>query len=473
MLEPARRLSCAMAALIASVCVTATPTIAQDEYASPGYPTGTYTPGAYSPSTDLRVPSSEPKYAAIVMDAATGEILYQKRADSPRYPASITKIMTLYLAFEALSTGRLRESDMITVSSLAASQAPTKLGLRPGDSIDVEDAMHAIAVKSANDMAVALSERIGGSESRFAAMMTMKAQELGMTHTHFVNANGLPDSRQITSAHDIAILCRAVLRDYPQYYGYFGTETFTYRGVTMANHNGLLGHMPGVDGFKTGFTNAAGFNLAASAVRDGRRLITVVLGGSSGRARNANVQDLLLTGFDVEERRARGENLILTQNMFEQLPTAEGTATEIARNDGDGDDDSDAIDIVLTAAAHGTPVSFVPAGVTQLAASRPSLTADVPRAGLLRPTTGQPQAQAAGARNWTVQVGEFNSGRLATRQVDYIADAFRSLFDDREGEVDHAGATYRAVFTGFTQAEAAQACVAVQAKGQPCASLPR
>jgi len=471
MLEPARRLSCAMAALAASICVTATPTIAQDEYASPGYPTGTYTPGTYSPSTDLRVPSSEPKYAAIVMDAATGEVLYQKRADSPRYPASITKIMTLYLAFEALSTGRLRETDMISVSPLAASQAPTKLGLRAGDSIDVEDAMHAIAVKSANDMAVALSERIGGTESRFAAMMTMKAQELGMTHTHFVNANGLPDSRQITSAHDIAILCRAVLRDYPQYYGYFGTEQFTYRGVTMANHNGLLGHMPGVDGFKTGFTNAAGFNLAASAVRDGRRLITVVLGGSSGRARNANVQDLLLTGFDVEERRARGENIILTQNMFEQLPTAEGTAMQIAQ--GDGDDDSDAIDIVLTAAAHGTPVSFVPAGVTQLAASRPSLTQDVPRAGLLRPTTGQPPAQAAGPRNWTVQVGEFNSGRLATRQVDYIADAFRSLFDDREGVVDHVGATYHAVFTGFTQAEAAQACVAVQAKGQPCASLPR
>src|SRR6202789_2595751 len=136
--EPARRLSCAMAALAASICVTATPTIAQDEYSSPGYPTGTYTPGTYSPATDLRVPSAEPKYAAIVMDAATGEILYQKRADSPRYPASITKIMTLYLAFEALSTGKLHETDMVMVSPLAASQSPTKLGLRAGDSIDVE-----------------------------------------------------------------------------------------------------------------------------------------------------------------------------------------------------------------------------------------------------------------------------------------------------------------------------------------------
>jgi D-alanyl-D-alanine carboxypeptidase len=466
MSEPARRLSYVMAALATTICVSATPTIAQDEYASPGYSNATY-----SPATDLRVPADEPRYAAIVIDAASGEILYQKRADSPRYPASITKIMTMYLAFEALSTGRLRETDMITVSPLAASQAPTKLGLRPGETISVQDAMHAIAVKSANDMAVALSERIGGTESRFAALMTMKAQELGMTHSHFVNANGLPDSRQITSAHDIAILCRAVLRDYPQYYGYFGTETFTYRGVTMNNHNGLLGRMPGVDGFKTGFTNAAGFNLAASAVRDGRRLITVVLGGASGASRNANVEDLLLTGFDVEERRAHGENLILTQNMFEQLPTASVMAQQVEQ--GGDEDDKDAIDIVLTAAEHGTPVSFVPAGVTQLAASHPSLTQDVPHAGLLRPTQTAPAAQAAGPRNWSVQVGEFASGRLATRQVDYVADAFRTQFDDREGQVDHVGRNYRAVFTGFTQTEAQQACVTVEAKAQPCIAAPR
>ncbi|MEJ0065851.1 MAG: hypothetical protein WDM85_10815 [Caulobacteraceae bacterium] len=326
-------------------------------------------------------------------------------------------------------------------------------------------------MKSANDMAVALSERIGGTESRFAALMTMKAQELGMTHSHFVNANGLPDSRQITSAHDIAILCRAVLRDYPQYYAYFGTETFTYHGVTMNNHNGLLGHMPGVDGFKTGFTNAAGFNLAASAVRDGRRLITVVLGGASGASRNANVEDLLLTGFDVEERRAHGENLTLTQNMFEQLPTASVMAEQVQR--GSDSDDDDAIDIVLTAAAHGTPVSFVPAGVTQLAASRPSLTQEVPHAGLLKPNQTAAASQASDPRNWSVQVGDFASGRLATRQVDYVADAFKAQFDDREGQVDHVGRNYRAVFTGFTQAEAQQACATMRAKDQPCTAGPR
>jgi D-alanyl-D-alanine carboxypeptidase (penicillin-binding protein 5/6) len=458
MFEPARRVSYVLAALASSICVAATPAISQPTYDEVDAP----------PSGDLRVPYEEPRYAAIVMDATSGDILYQTRADSPRYPASITKIMTLYLTFEALSTGRLHASDMMEVSARAASQAPTKLGLRAGDSIDIDDAMHAIAVKSANDMAVAMAEKIGGTEERFAAMMTLKAQELGMTHTRFVNANGLPDSRQVTSAHDIAILCRAVLRDYPQYYYYFGTEQFTYRGVTMNNHNGLLGRMPGVDGFKTGYTNAAGYNLAASAVRGGRRLIAVVLGGSSGAARNANVEDLLLTGFDVEQRRANGENLMLTQNLFEAPPPERATVPQAEQGDA-----ADPIDVVLNAAEHGRPVTFGSAAVTQLAASRPGLTAEVPRSGLISPIGGAVPAEANQPRNWRVQVGEFSTGPLATHQVDYIADTFKSLFDDREGQVEHAGRSYRAVFTGFTETEARSACETVKTVGQACFVSPR
>ena len=459
MFEPARRASYVLAALASSICVAATPTLAQPGYDAADAP----------PSSDLRVPYEEPRYAAIVMDATTGDILYQTRADSPRYPASITKIMTLYLTFEALSTGRLHATDMIEVSARAAAQAPTKLGLRPGETIDVDDAMHAIAVKSANDMAVALAEKIGGTEERFAAMMTLKAQELGMTHSRFVNANGLPDSRQVTSAHDIAILCRAVLRDYPQYYYYFGTEQFTYRGVTMNNHNGLLGRMPGVDGFKTGFTNAAGYNLAASAVRGGRRLIAVVLGGSSGASRNANVEGLLLTGFDVEQRRANGENLMLTQNLFAAPPPERATVPQAEQ----GDASSDPIDVVLNAAEHGKAVTFAPATVTQLAASRPGLTADVPRSGLISPIGAAAPAEAREPRNWQVLVGDFSSGRLATHQVDYIADTFKSQFDDREGQVDHVARSYRAIFTGFTETEARSACETVQAAKQPCTASPR
>ncbi|HYE46741.1 MAG TPA: D-alanyl-D-alanine carboxypeptidase family protein, partial [Caulobacter sp.] len=207
-------------------------------------------------------PADVAKYAAVVVDANTGEVLYAKRADSPRYPASITKVMTLYLAFEAISDGRMKGSDLITVSARAAAQPPTKLGMTAGDVITVDDAMKAITVKSANDMAVALAEHMAGSEAKFAALMTLRAQELGMLNTRFVNASGLPDSRQISSARDIAILSRAVMRDYPQYYSLFNLRSFTFRGVTMNNHNRLLNRMPGVDGLKTGYTNASGYNLA-------------------------------------------------------------------------------------------------------------------------------------------------------------------------------------------------------------------
>lgn len=263
--------------------------------------------------------SSEARYASIVVDANTGEVLFARHADSPRYPASITKVMTLYLAFEAMSQGRLRQDDLITVSSKAASQSPTKLGLRAGDTIRVDDALRAIAVKSANDMAVAMAEHLGGSESRFAALMTLRAQELGMTTTRFTNASGLPDSRQVSSARDIAILSRSVMRDYPQYYSYFGQRQFTYRGSTMRNHNHLLNSMPGVDGLKTGFTNASGYNLAASAVQNGRRLIAVVMGGNTGSSRNSHVEELLRTGFTVMARRDRGEVIQVAQNQNQNL----------------------------------------------------------------------------------------------------------------------------------------------------------
>ena len=389
----------------------------------------------------LQVPSWEPKYTAIVMDARSGEVLYSQRADSPRYPASITKIMTMYLAFEELAAGRLHTADMITVSPHAAAQAPSKLGLRAGDTISVDDAMHAIAVKSANDMAVTLAERIGGTESRFASLMTVKAQQLGMQNTQFVNANGLPDNRQVSTARDIAILSRAVIRDFPQYYGYFSQEQFTFRGQTMTNHNGLLGHMPGVDGLKTGFTNAAGFNLSASAMRNGHRLIAVVLGGSSRVVRNANVEGLLLTGFDIEQRRDRGERIAVTQNLFETTPNV-----SYASNGPIGADqgDDDPIDVVLTR-------------VSNRAASPPVSAAVVAKA-IVAGETG----------HWWVQVGEFRSRDAARSQIEAVARRFSRLFDKAEGSVDGAGKAYRAVFTGLTEPAAREACSTVRSHGVPC-----
>lgn len=259
----------------------------------------------------------EPKYSAILINPATHEVLYSRRADVPRYPASITKVMTLYLAFEALEEGRLKLTDPVVISRYAAGQPPSRLGLGIGKSLTVEQAIHVIAVKSANDVAAALAEKIAGSETVFAAMMTGKARKLGMMNSFFANASGLPNPAHVTTARDIAILSMAMLDNYPQYYRYFSEQTYSYGAQTMRNHNKLLGKMPGVDGIKTGYTAAAGFTLAASAARGGKRLIAVVLGGPSTLARDDNVAALLDAGFDVMDRRTRGERTTVASNLNE------------------------------------------------------------------------------------------------------------------------------------------------------------
>ncbi|WP_443750480.1 serine hydrolase [Asticcacaulis solisilvae] len=275
------------------------------------------------------------RYAAIVVDAQSGEVLYAARADSARYPASLTKIMTLYMVFDALAKGDIRPSDTITVSARAASQAPVKVYLKAGDTIDVDTAMRLAAMYSANDMAEALAEKVGGTEERFAAMMTIKAKELGMTQTNFVNANGLPDPRQLSSARDLAILARAVMRDFPQYYSYFDLPTVTYRGRTYYNHNPLHG-MPGVDGMKTGYTNAAGQNLVASQVKNNHRLVAVMLGAADKQQRREHVTELLSIGFDVMDRREHGEVIAIAQNEFARqldMPSMSTNAVQYASND--------------------------------------------------------------------------------------------------------------------------------------------
>ncbi len=267
---------------------------------------------------------SAPRYAAILIDHSTGEVLYARRADEIRYPASITKVMTLYVAFEELTAGRLRLDEDIRVSRRAWGQAPSKLGLRVGATISVRDAFGVIATKSANDVSVALAEHISGSESAFAERMTATARKLGMANTHFYNASGLPHADHTTTARDIAVLSRAMLRDFPNQYPLFSKAHYQYRGMTVANHNHLLRTMPGVDGIKTGFTNAAGFTLAASAVRGDRRLIAVVLGGPSRLGRDNNMQELLNIGFDVLEQRQRGQLLTVASRFAEpdDLPDA-------------------------------------------------------------------------------------------------------------------------------------------------------
>ena len=231
--------------------------------------------------------------AAIVVDANSGRVLYGRNEHEQRHPASVTKVMTLYLLFEQLERGRLRLDSPLMISSHAAAQAPSKLGLSPGETIEVEDAIKAVVTKSANDIAVAIAENIGGDEDSFARTMTAKARQLGMRDTHFANASGLPDSRQLTTAQDLAVLGRAIQDRFPRYYRYFSTHVFAYGGARHRNHNHLLGRVEGVDGIKTGYTRASGFNLLTSVRRGGRHIVAVVLGGRTAGARDHAMASLI------------------------------------------------------------------------------------------------------------------------------------------------------------------------------------
>lgn len=245
------------------------------------------------PDSVLAVPAPAQKYAAIVVDAGTGKQLFEVSSTAQRYPASLTKMMTLYLLFEALEAGRVSKQTLIPVSDHAASQPPTKMRFRRGEGIDVDSAIRAIVVKSANDVAVAVAEYLGGSEDQFAAMMTSKARQLGMTSTTFRNASGLPDGDQHTTARDMAVLGMALHQRFPQQFHYFSESDFMFRGRLVRGHNDMLGRVRGVDGIKTGYIRASGFNIVTSYNADGRNLIVVVMGADSARQRNDHVEALI------------------------------------------------------------------------------------------------------------------------------------------------------------------------------------
>ncbi|TPI50154.1 D-alanyl-D-alanine carboxypeptidase [Mesorhizobium sp. B2-9-1] len=245
--------------------------------------------------------------SAIVVDAKTGKVLYSADANGRRYPASLTKMMTLYLTFEALAKGRISKNTPVPFSAHAAAEAPTKLGVRAGGSVPVETAILSIVTKSANDSATALGEMLGGSEDNFARMMTAKARQLGMNGTVFRNANGLPDPGQFTTAHDMAMLGIALREHYPQYYGYFSQRSFLYGRQRINGHNRLLGRIRGVDGIKTGYTRASGYNLVSSVADGDRRLVAVVMGGASGRSRDNQMAALINTYLPRASTRGGGD----------------------------------------------------------------------------------------------------------------------------------------------------------------------
>lgn len=269
----------------------------------------------------LSAESAEARYAAIVIDLDTGKVLHETNADTRNHPASLTKMMTLYMLFEALEDGRVKPDQQLTVSRRAAGMPNSKLGLKKGATIGVNDAILALITKSANDVAVVIAEALAESESKFAQMMTKKAESLGMTRTSFRNASGLYNRRQLSTARDMATLAQALIRDFPKRYKTFSSLSFTYNGRTYRNHNKLLRSYQGVDGLKTGYIRAAGYNLAASARRDGRRLVAVLFGGRSAKKRDRQVARLLDRSF----RRLSDPIYLPTGGMVKQdiLPPGE------------------------------------------------------------------------------------------------------------------------------------------------------
>lgn len=245
------------------------------------------------------------KYSAIVVDTATGKVLYEVSPDTHRYPASLTKMMTLYVMFEELERGRFKLSTPLRVSALAQRQSPTKLGLRAGETISVEDAIKGLITRSANDAAAVIAENVAGSVPSFADRMTRTARAIGMTNTRFRNANGLPDPGQFTSARDMMKLGVALQVRFPQYYPLFSIRSYNFRGRTIGSHNNLLGRVNGVDGIKTGYVNASGFNLVTSVKRDGRKVVAVVMGGKTAAQRDAHMVQLINT-YLPKASRARG-----------------------------------------------------------------------------------------------------------------------------------------------------------------------
>ncbi|MEM1376999.1 MAG: D-alanyl-D-alanine carboxypeptidase [Pseudomonadota bacterium] len=266
------------------------------------------------------------KYAGIVIDARTGKTLYSYNGDSKRFPASLTKMMTVYMMFEAMEQGKLRKSTPIRVSRHAASMIPSKLGIPAGRTLTAEQAIYALITKSANDVAAAVAEHLGGTESQFAVMMTRKARSLGMKSTVFKNASGLPNRNQVTTARDMARLGLALREHFPSKYKYFSTRSFRYGSSTFRNHNRLLGRIKGVDGIKTGYTRASGFNLVSSVQANGRSIVAVVLGGRTGASRNAQMEKLIRSYLPKASRRGNG-NLIAKNGSSNFRAIAAGIAS--------------------------------------------------------------------------------------------------------------------------------------------------
>lgn len=384
----------------------------------------------------------ESRYGAIVLDHDSGNVLYAVNPDRRSYPASLTKVMTLYLLFDALEQGKLRLDSTMPVSAHASAQAPSKLGLVPGDRIAVEDAVLALVTKSANDVAVVIAEALGGSEADFAEMMTRKAHQIGMNSTTYRNASGLPNLGQISTPRDQATLARSLIRTHGDYYHYFSTRQFRWRGQPISTHNRLMLRYPGADGIKTGYINASGFNLIASAKRDNRRLIGVVFGGDTAAWRDKNMAQILDKGF------ARAGN---------------GGTPDIRTAKAEEDDRADIDQLIASANKPSAKVAKAKAAKVKLAAVK------------------RKQAAAAEEEDdegdedpvtFAIQVGSFSDYKPAHQAASAAAKKLGGLVTRATIDVNKAKqgkqTLYRARLSGFTEDQARAACKRLSRARKDC-----
>jgi D-alanyl-D-alanine carboxypeptidase len=401
------------------------------------------------------------KYAAIVMDADTGRILHAVNEDERNFPASLTKMMTLYVAFDAINAGRLRLNDRVEISTRAAAQAPSKIGLPPGATIRAEDAILALVTKSANDISVALAEHIGGNEATFVDMMNQRARQLGMASTTFRNPHGLPNPDQRSTARDLALLSRALIHNHGRHYAYFSREEFAFNGSTHANHNRLMARFEGMDGIKTGFIRASGFNLAASAVRDGRRLIGVVMGGESARSRDDHMADLLERAF---ARRGFQDAPVLSAGS----PPASG----VKRASTPAVKQEPARKPAAPAQATRRPGSGTTAEAAASASGGESLDRLVARAASPPPPRAALLEQGDATPGWAIQVGVFGNQTASRRAATEAVRRLPSLLGDADIQVTAIGSgkqqLFRSRLTGLDEREARQACRSLTQSGGDC-----
>jgi D-alanyl-D-alanine carboxypeptidase len=423
--------------------------------------------------------TAKPQFSALTVDARTGTILFQNDADGLRHPASLTKMLTLYVLFQDLKSGRIKRSTQLRVSARAASMAPSKLGLRAGSTISVDDAIKALVTKSANDVAATIAENLGGTEANFAGRMTRVARSIGMSRSTFKNASGLPNPAQVTTARDMATLGLRLMRDFPQYYPYFRIQAFNFKGRIIKSHNRLVGHFEGTDGIKTGYIAAAGFNLVTSTRRGDKRLVGVVLGARSGGSRNSYMQVMLEKMF----AKAQGGQTVAalagsSKGVKNPLKNSKPVAVETTQSI-----DSAEMKAAAAEASQGLIEGAMDGedGADTASLSEPTvLQADLaPVAGkrklpfAVKSAADEPNSMPNElVQSWNIQLGAFPSKEDAQAKLtSYRDDGIKSLKGKPAFTIavqKGSKTIYRARFGGFDEASAKQACESIAKRGGEC-----